>query len=63
MKLSSIDFDTLQRAADVADAQMELVENAKRRSPTRRSSASSSAAWAAFAALALASLLTLTSMA
>jgi hypothetical protein len=62
MKLSATDYETLLRAADIADAQRELLQRSKRRSAQARST-TSTAILAALAALALASLLTLTSMA
>jgi len=37
MKLSSIDYETLERAADIADAQRELLERWKRRAARERS--------------------------
>jgi len=67
MKFSSTDFRTLRRAADVADAQRELVELAKRRSnktPERQNWATDRAMIAAFAVIAvILSMLTLTSLA
>jgi hypothetical protein len=64
MKLSSLDYAILQRAADVADAQREFLEHAKRRSaPSKSSTISYGAVLAALAAIALASLVTLTSLA
>jgi hypothetical protein len=64
MKLSSVDYEILQRAADVADAQKEFLELSKRRSGrTRLMPAGYAAVLAALAAIALASLLTLTSLA
>lgn len=63
MKLSSIDYEALERAADVADAQRELLQRWKRRSQRRSSMATGRAVLAALVTLALASLLTLTSLA
>jgi hypothetical protein len=64
MKLSSVDYETLQRAADVADAQREFLERSRRRSAQSRSlTASYGAVLVALAAIALASLVTLTSLA
>jgi hypothetical protein len=64
MKLSSIDYETLQRAADIADAQTELLERWKRRSARKKSYRAGTRLFlAALTALALASLLTFTSLA
>ena len=64
MKLSSIDYETLQRAADIADAQAELLERWSRRSARKKSYRVGSRIFlAALTALALASLLTFTSLA
>lgn len=63
MKLSSIDYEILERAADVADAQRELLERWRQRSQRRSSMVASKAVLLALATLALASLMTLTSLA
>ena len=63
MKLSSIDYAALERAADVADAQRELLQRWKRRSQRSSSMVTGRAVLAALVTLALASLLTLTSLA
>ena len=66
MKLNSMDFQTLHRAADVADAQRDLVELMKRRSDrAKRSSplAVDPAVIVALAAIAALSMLTLSSLA
>ena len=63
MKLSSIDYEILERAADVADAQRELLERWKQRSQRRSSMVGSKAVLVVLATLALASLMTLTSLA
>ena len=59
MKLSSVDYAILQRAADVADAQREFLERSRAKSMT----VGYGAVLAALAAIALASLVTLTSLA
>ena len=63
MKLSSIDYEALERAADIADAQRELLRRWKRRSRGNSSMVAGRAVLAALVALALASLLTWTSLA
>jgi hypothetical protein len=66
MKLNSMDFHTLRHAADVADAQRDLVELMKRRSDrAKRSSALTvdPALIVALVAIAVLSMLTLSSLA
>jgi hypothetical protein len=63
MKLSSIDYEALERAADVADAQRELLQRWERRSRGNSSTVLGRAVLAGLVTLALASLLTLTSLA
>lgn len=63
MKLSSVDYAILQRAADVADAQREFLERSRRRSQAKSMTVGYGAVLAALAAIALASLVTLTSLA
>jgi hypothetical protein len=66
MKLSSMDFHALRHAADVADAQRDLVELMKRRSDrAKRNSPLTGdlAVIVALAAIAVLSMLTLSSLA
>jgi hypothetical protein len=66
MKLSSMDFHTLRRAGDVADAQRDLVELMKRRSDRAKRNSSLTGdpvLIVALAAIAVLSMLTLSSLA
>jgi hypothetical protein len=65
MKLTSLDLETLQHAADVADAQRDLIALAKRRldESIRPKSRPNPVFLVAVAALAVLSLLTLSSLA
>lgn len=66
MKISSLDFRTLRHAADVADAQRELVELMKQRSgkaPHRQNWATGPVIVLTIAAIAAISMLTLSSWA
>jgi hypothetical protein len=66
MKLSSMDLHTLRHAADVADAQRDLVELMRRRSERAKRSSTLTvdpAVIVALAAIAVLSMLTLSSLA